>query len=209
AEETAAAAGWRAALAAVSADDSLHEVILSGGDPLALATPKLAELTGALAAIPHVRRLRIHTRLPVVLPERVDDALAGWLSALPCSTPITPTSSMRGSMRRRPRCAAVARPCSTRRYCCAGSTIRWTPRSRCMNRPSPPACCPTTCTSSTASPAPPISRFPTTRRWPCMPRCVRACPVTCCRGWCARSPAMDPSAHYEPPAMDATRGGMA
>src|SRR5690606_5391611 len=40
-------------------------------------------LTGALAAIPHVRRLRIHTRLPVVLPERVDDALAGWLSALP------------------------------------------------------------------------------------------------------------------------------
>ncbi|TYT25036.1 EF-P beta-lysylation protein EpmB [Luteimonas viscosa] len=83
AEETAAAAGWRAAVAAIRADHSLHEVILSGGDPLSLATPKLAELTDALAAIPHVRRLRIHTRLPVVLPERVDDALLAWLSALP------------------------------------------------------------------------------------------------------------------------------
>src|SRR5690606_24000673 len=53
------------------------------GDPLSLATPKLAELTTALAGIGHVRRLRIHTRLPVVLPERVDESLAAWLSALP------------------------------------------------------------------------------------------------------------------------------
>jgi KamA family protein len=58
-------------------------VILSGGDPLSLATPKLAELTAQLAAIPHIRRLRIHSRLPVVLPERVDAALLQWLSALP------------------------------------------------------------------------------------------------------------------------------
>ncbi len=83
AEETAAAGGWREALAAIRGDDSLHEVILSGGDPLSLATPKLAELTEALAGIAHVRRLRIHTRLPVVLPERVDNALATWLCALP------------------------------------------------------------------------------------------------------------------------------
>ena len=83
AEETAAAGGWHEALAVVRGDASLHEVILSGGDPLSLATPKLAELTGALAGIPHVRRLRIHTRLPIVLPERVDDALAGWLARLP------------------------------------------------------------------------------------------------------------------------------
>src|SRR5690606_10529815 len=48
AEETAAAGNWRPALDAIAADDSLHEVILSGGDPLSLATAKLAELTGAL-----------------------------------------------------------------------------------------------------------------------------------------------------------------
>ena len=83
AEETAAADGWREAVAAIAADAGIDEVILSGGDPLSLATHKLAELTAALAAIPHLRRLRIHTRLPVVLPERVDDALVAWLSNLP------------------------------------------------------------------------------------------------------------------------------
>ena len=83
AEETAAAEGWREAVAAIAADASIDEVILSGGDPLALATPKLAELTDALAAIPHLRRLRIHSRLPIVLPERVDAPLLDWLRGLP------------------------------------------------------------------------------------------------------------------------------
>ena len=83
ADETAAAGGWREAVAAIAADPAIDEVILSGGDPLSLATRKLGELTGMLAAVPHVRRLRIHTRLPVVLPERVDDALCTWLGALP------------------------------------------------------------------------------------------------------------------------------
>lgn len=83
AEETAAREGWREAVAAIAADDSIEEVLLSGGDPLSLATPKLAELTDVLAAIPHLKRLRIHSRLPVVLPERVDAELAAWLAALP------------------------------------------------------------------------------------------------------------------------------
>ncbi len=83
AEETAARDGWREAVELIRADAGIDEVILSGGDPLSLATPKLAELTAALAGIPHIRRLRIHSRLPVVLPERIDDALLGWLSALP------------------------------------------------------------------------------------------------------------------------------
>jgi L-lysine 2,3-aminomutase len=83
AEETAAAAGWRAAVAAIAEDASITEVILSGGDPLSLATPKLGELTDALRRVRHVRRLRIHTRLPVVLPERVDPALLDWLRSLP------------------------------------------------------------------------------------------------------------------------------
>ena len=73
AEDTAAAAGWREAVALVAGDASIHEVILSGGDPLSLADHKLAELTEALQGIAHIRRLRIHTRLPIVLPERVGD----------------------------------------------------------------------------------------------------------------------------------------
>jgi EF-P beta-lysylation protein EpmB len=81
--DTAAAGNWREAVARIADDPTIEEVLLSGGDPLSLATPKLAELTDALAAIPHIRRLRIHTRLPIVLPDRVDDALVAWLRALP------------------------------------------------------------------------------------------------------------------------------
>ncbi len=83
AEETAAREGWREAVAAIAADPSIDEVLLSGGDPLSLSTSKLAELTDALAAIPHLKRLRIHSRLPVVLPERVDAPLLKWLASLP------------------------------------------------------------------------------------------------------------------------------
>jgi len=83
AEDTAAANGWRGAVCLIEADREIDEVILSGGDPLSLATSKLAEVTTALADIPHLRRLRIHTRLPIVLPERVDTTLVDWLRALP------------------------------------------------------------------------------------------------------------------------------
>ncbi|SEO60381.1 EF-P beta-lysylation protein EpmB [Luteibacter sp. UNC138MFCol5.1] len=82
-EEIAAAGQWREALARVREDTSIRELILSGGDPLSLATHKLEELTRGLAELPHVIRLRIHTRLPVVLPERVDDAFTDWLAAIP------------------------------------------------------------------------------------------------------------------------------
>ncbi len=83
AEETAAAAGWREAVEVIRGDSGIDEVILSGGDPWSLSTGKLAELTDALASVPHLKRLRVHTRQPVVLPERVDDALVAWLGALP------------------------------------------------------------------------------------------------------------------------------
>lgn len=82
AEDTAAANRWHASIEHIRGDASIVEVILSGGDPLSLSTPKLAELTDALARIAHVRRLRIHTRLPIVLPERIDAEFVAWLSRL-------------------------------------------------------------------------------------------------------------------------------
>lgn len=88
AEETAAVAGWRGAVATISGDDTIDEVILSGGDPWSLSTAKLTELTDALAGIAHLKRLRVHTRLPVVLPERVDADLLDWLAALPWPTTV-------------------------------------------------------------------------------------------------------------------------
>lgn len=71
---------WRETLEQLDADHSIEEVILSGGDPLALGDDKLAEFAAALEARPWIRRLRLHTRVPVVLPERVDERLLAWLN---------------------------------------------------------------------------------------------------------------------------------
>ncbi len=78
-EQLAAREHWREALDTIAQDPSLEEVILSGGDPLSLSDDKLAEFAQGLEKIPHVRRLRLHTRQPVVLPERVDGRLLAWL----------------------------------------------------------------------------------------------------------------------------------
>jgi L-lysine 2,3-aminomutase len=83
AEETAAAGAWRGAIAFARAHPAVSELILSGGDPWSLSTAKLAELTDALRDVPTIRRLRVHTRLPVVLPARVDAELVAWIAALP------------------------------------------------------------------------------------------------------------------------------
>jgi len=74
-------AQWQQALDYLRTDTSLQEAILSGGDPLAANDRQLAWLVEQLDAIPHLKRLRIHTRLPVVIPDRIDDALLDWLSA--------------------------------------------------------------------------------------------------------------------------------
>ncbi len=66
---------WDTALEYIRKDESIHEVILSGGDPLSLSDDKLHSLITLLEQIPHLRWLRIHTRMPVVLPSRITDSL--------------------------------------------------------------------------------------------------------------------------------------
>jgi EF-P beta-lysylation protein EpmB len=79
ADHNPAQAHWKQALHYIAQNHDAREVILSGGDPLILADSRLAELAQTLGAISHVKRLRIHTRLPIVLPERIDIHLLHWL----------------------------------------------------------------------------------------------------------------------------------
>lgn len=67
------------ALSYIAKHKDITEVILSGGDPLILSDRRLSQLVKQLEGIPHVERLRIHTRVPIVLPERIDDGLFSWL----------------------------------------------------------------------------------------------------------------------------------
>ncbi|MCZ0941869.1 MAG: KamA family radical SAM protein, partial [Gammaproteobacteria bacterium] len=71
------------ALEAVRRDATINEVILSGGDPLVLKDSHFADLVRRIADIDHVRRIRVHTRLPVVIPQRVTAALIDVLASLP------------------------------------------------------------------------------------------------------------------------------
>jgi len=70
---------WLHAVRHIADDPSISEVILSGGDPLLVSDRQLKSLVGQLAAIPHLQRLRVHSRLPIVLPSRVT---AGLVNAL-------------------------------------------------------------------------------------------------------------------------------
>ena len=71
---------WGPAFEKLEADPSIHEVLLSGGDPLMLTDLRLGEIVDRLAAIPHLTRLRIHSRLPIVLPDRVAPPLIDLLT---------------------------------------------------------------------------------------------------------------------------------
>jgi len=66
---------WGEALQYIRGDSSIEEVILSGGDPLVATDEQLRQLVAQIAAIAHVQRLRIHSRLPVVIPARLTEAL--------------------------------------------------------------------------------------------------------------------------------------
>jgi EF-P beta-lysylation protein EpmB len=78
--ETARHGLWQGALREIEHDATIKEVILSGGDPLAASTRQLSALIQTLGALPHVGRLRVHTRLPIVLPARIDQTLIDALS---------------------------------------------------------------------------------------------------------------------------------
>lgn len=72
--------GWQTVCRALRDRRQVREVILSGGDPLLLETAELDRMLGDLHAIPHIEVVRIGTRVPVVLPMRIDDGLADMLA---------------------------------------------------------------------------------------------------------------------------------
>ncbi|WP_049723381.1 EF-P beta-lysylation protein EpmB [Gilvimarinus polysaccharolyticus] len=73
-------AQWQQALDYIRRDSSIHEVIFSGGDPLNAPDSTLAWLTDELSTIEHITRLRVHSRLPIVLPARITDECLEWLA---------------------------------------------------------------------------------------------------------------------------------
>ncbi|SFJ53925.1 EF-P beta-lysylation protein EpmB [Planctomicrobium piriforme] len=81
AEEPHSHSQFQPALDALRADESISEIILSGGDPLILSNRRLRQLLASLEEIPHLRRLRIHSRLPIVLPDRINTELLQLLTS--------------------------------------------------------------------------------------------------------------------------------
>ncbi|HLB42808.1 MAG TPA: EF-P beta-lysylation protein EpmB [Gammaproteobacteria bacterium] len=75
--------GWEKIFAYIRQDSNINEVILSGGDPLAASDQLLKSFTDELIRISQIKRLRIHTRLAVVLPERITDGFIKWITQLP------------------------------------------------------------------------------------------------------------------------------
>ena len=69
-------------LAYVEGHPQVNELIFSGGDPLSLPIAKLREVTDALADLPQITRLRVHTRLPIMMPACIDDAFISWTRSL-------------------------------------------------------------------------------------------------------------------------------
>ncbi|MFA7555367.1 MAG: EF-P beta-lysylation protein EpmB [Spongiibacteraceae bacterium] len=71
---------WQQTLDYIRSDDSIHEVIFSGGDPMAASDTMICELVESIAAIPHVTTLRVHSRMPIVIPQRITAECLSWLT---------------------------------------------------------------------------------------------------------------------------------
>lgn len=82
-QENRAEQDWSTAIEYIRQHPDIHEIILSGGDPLSLTDAKLKKITDKLIDIPHIKTLRLHTRQPIVLPERITPSLLEWLASLP------------------------------------------------------------------------------------------------------------------------------
>ncbi|MEM9532985.1 MAG: EF-P beta-lysylation protein EpmB [Pseudomonadota bacterium] len=74
---------WEAAVTYLTAHPEVSELILSGGDPLTLSNRRLARLLEQLVKVPHLKRLRVHSRTPTVKPGRVDNGLLAWFAKIP------------------------------------------------------------------------------------------------------------------------------
>ncbi|WP_455379862.1 EF-P beta-lysylation protein EpmB [Acidihalobacter prosperus] len=72
---------WSEIITYLETHDDIDEIILSGGDPLVLDNKKLSELAYILESFKQIKRLRVHTRLPIVLPERIDKGLLAWIKS--------------------------------------------------------------------------------------------------------------------------------
>lgn len=70
---------WDSVIAYLEQHPEVNEVILSGGDPLMLKDSQLAKQIDRLNALPQLKRLRIHSRLPVVIPSRINAELLAWI----------------------------------------------------------------------------------------------------------------------------------
>ena len=75
--------GFEKELNLIKQDLSIHEVILSGGDPLSLSDDILAQVLERLAKLPHIRRIRFHTRFPIGIPERIDESFLNMIAQVP------------------------------------------------------------------------------------------------------------------------------
>lgn len=73
---------WQDAIHYISSNPNINEVIFSGGDPLMAKDNFLAWLSQSINNIPHIKRIRIHTRLPVVLPNRINETFLDWFGSL-------------------------------------------------------------------------------------------------------------------------------
>ncbi|MBL4661604.1 MAG: EF-P beta-lysylation protein EpmB [Alcanivoracaceae bacterium] len=82
AKNYASSHNWQKAIEYIRSHTEIHEVILSGGDPLMLSTKTLKNLSSQLESITHVKTIRIHTRMPLVSPERITDNFIQWLEEI-------------------------------------------------------------------------------------------------------------------------------
>ncbi len=74
---------WQAIVQYIKSDPGIKEVILSGGEPLILSDRRLCWIIDQLGEIPHLVSLRIHTRMPVVIPDRVCESMLAWVKTCP------------------------------------------------------------------------------------------------------------------------------